>query len=127
MTGACLLIGTLALPLSTPTFTLAWTHSVERTLWREEWEVAADGLLLIRAAVKGSGAGMEPGVDAVLQNGWWVWHPTLPPQRAVTLASSGATSGGWRLCDGDQCRDIGAAPGAPVSLQPCPPPAEIRR
>ncbi|MEZ5450817.1 MAG: DUF1850 domain-containing protein [Thiolinea sp.] len=33
------------------------------------------GLQLLQARVKGSGAGMEPGDDAVLKDGWWVWQP----------------------------------------------------
>ena len=38
----------------------------------------------------------------------------------LVLAASGATPSAWRLCDGDDCRDIGADPGAAITLSPCP-------
>lgn len=116
---SCLLIWTVALSLSGDSFTLEWTHSVERIEWREEWAVTDEGLRLLQAAVKGSGAGMEPGADAVLRNGWWVWAPDLPPQPELRLAASGATPSAWTLCTAEHCHEIGAAPGEPVLLRPC--------
>ena len=70
--------------------------------------------------MKGSGAGMEPGDGAMLANGWWVWTPDAPAIPDLLLAASGATRGGWRLCSGDDCRVIGAEPGPPIRLAPCP-------
>ncbi len=119
MTAACLSVGALALHLAAGGFTLEWTHSVERIPWREEWRVEPGGLRLVRAAVKGSGAGMEPGAGARLEAGWWVWEPGLPPVPALDLAASGATGSGWRLCADGACREIGAEPGAGVRLAPC--------
>lgn len=116
---SCLLIGTVAMLLSGDHFTLEWTHSVERVEWREEWIVNRDGMRLVRAAIKGSGAGMEPGPNAVLRDGWWVWQPQLPPQPQLILAASGATPSAWRLCDGDDCRDIGAERGEAITIKPC--------
>lgn len=118
--SACLMAGAVALTLAAPDFTLTWRHSVEKVEWRESWVVEAGGLRLVEAAVKGSGAGMEPGEGAVLEGGWWVWAPALPPVSELVLAASGATGQGWRLCSGGNCRDIGAEPGAPVVLAPCP-------
>ncbi|MFV0299313.1 MAG: DUF1850 domain-containing protein [Paracoccus sp. (in: a-proteobacteria)] len=122
--SACLMAGTLALTLAGDSFVLEWTHSVEKTAWRENWAIREGGLLLTGAAVKGSGAGMEPGPGAVLKDGWWVWRPDLPPQPRLTLAASGATGGGWRLCaaglPGGDCVELGAAAGQPVTLRPCP-------
>lgn len=46
--------------LAVVAFTLAWTHSIEKTEWQEDWRVTPQGLELIAARVKGSGAGMEP-------------------------------------------------------------------
>lgn len=120
MTG-CLMITGMMMTLASAGFSLEWTHSVERISWREDWKIRADGLLLIRAAVKGSGAGMEPGPGAQLQDGWWVWSPDLPVQPELLLAASGATPSPWHLCDGVRCVDLGGQPGAPVSLRPCPP------
>ncbi|MDP5308066.1 DUF1850 domain-containing protein [Paracoccus spongiarum] len=119
--SACLLAGMVVLALSGPEFRLEWTHSVERQTWRETWRIDEDGLMrLTRAAVKGSGAGMEPGPGAVLEDGWWVWSPALPAQTSLLLAASGATGQGWRLCDAARCHDLGRTASAPIRLRPCP-------
>ena len=115
---ACLLAGGLVLTLAAPAFTLDWTHSVERTVWRETWVIEAGGLRLVEAAVKGSGAGMDPGPGAKAVGGWWVWAPDLAVP-SVVLAASGVTGAGWRLCSGGRCHDLGAAAGEPMRLAPC--------
>ncbi len=117
---SCLLIGAVIMGLSGDRFTLEWTHSVERVAWRETWIVNRDGMRVMKAAIKGSGAGMEPGPGASLEDGWWVWRPHLPPQQQLVLAASGATASAWRLCDGPDCREIGAEPGEAIILRPCP-------
>ncbi|MDZ4309502.1 MAG: DUF1850 domain-containing protein [Cypionkella sp.] len=114
----CLMVGASLLALSDRSFTLDWQHSVEKTRWRESWQVTADGLHLTEAAVKGSGAGMEPGEGAHLQGGWWVWAPDLDPLPNLSLATSGATGAGWHLCSGEICHDIPET-GATVVLRPC--------
>lgn len=119
MSGACLSVGALALHLATGAFTLEWTHSVERIPWREEWRVEAGGLRLARAAVRGSGAGMEPGEGARLQGGWWVWTPDAPAVAELWLAASGATGAGWTLCSGAVCHELGARPDDALRLAPC--------
>lgn len=119
MTG-CLMAGATMLALANGGFTLEWTHSVEREAWRESWEVTADHRLhLTQAAVKGSGAGMEPGPGGHFENGWWVWAPKLPPVPSLVLAASGKTPSAWRLC-AEQCVDLGATSGQPVQVAPCP-------
>lgn len=118
--NGCLLAGIAVIALSGQDFRLEWTHSVEKTAWREYWQIEDDGLRLTKAAVKGSGAGMEPGQGAQLKDGWWVWEPDLPLQPELYLAASGATGEAWRLCDKESCRDIGAAAGEAVRLRPCP-------
>lgn len=115
--SGCLMAGALALAVSHG-FTLSWIHSVERVEWVEHWRVEEGRLHLDRAAVRGSGAGMEPGADAVLQDGWWVWSPGLAVQSLV-LAASGATGQGWRLCSDSGCRVLGQDAGAPLLLAPC--------
>ena len=62
----CLLAGAFAAQLEVTDFTLAWTHSVERVRWEEDWRVESKRLVLIESRIKGSGAGMEPPPDAVL-------------------------------------------------------------
>lgn len=115
--SVCLAVGAAVLHLSVPRFTLSWTHSVEKVIWEETWTVA-DGLSNVTDRIKGSGAGMEPGDDARLEDGWWVWHPgTEVP--ALVLAASGATGGGWTFCADGACRVLGAEAGAPVRIAPC--------
>ncbi|MHC9235070.1 DUF1850 domain-containing protein [Pseudooceanicola sp. 502str34] len=126
--SSCLLAGAMVLSLAAgDRFSLEWTHSVEKQAWRETWEVIpsktmeATGdrrLHLVEAAVKGSGAGMEPGEGGHFEDGWWVWAPDLPPVRALTLAASGETPSAWTLC-GAECVELGATSGAPIHLAPC--------
>lgn len=116
----CLLSGGKTTVVAASLFTLSWTHSVQKTEWRETWAVTPAGLQLTKAAVKGSGAGMEPGEDAALKDGWWVWTPALPPQPSVQLAASGVTPSAWRLCHAGGCLDLGGKAGDAVTLSRCP-------
>ncbi|AZL60001.1 DUF1850 domain-containing protein [Tabrizicola piscis] len=95
------------------------SYSVEKTRWRQCWQIEAAGLRLAEAAVKGSGAGMEPGDGARLEGGWWVWNPRADHLPSLTLATSGASDGGWLLCGGGTCQDIPETGGF-VQLRPCP-------
>lgn len=115
---ACLSVGAAVLHLALGSFTLHWTHSVEHVAWQEDWSVDGDVLRLDQSRLKGSGAGMEPGPDAVLQDGWWVSAGDLQVP-ALMLAASGATGEGWTLCADGRCRVIGADPGAPILVAPC--------
>ncbi|MGE0232776.1 MAG: DUF1850 domain-containing protein [Flavobacteriaceae bacterium] len=121
MIGACIASGGKLAALATTVFTLSWTHSVERTEWRERWHASEAGLTLIEARVKGSGAGMEPGEGAVLSDGWWIWKPSGPPVPSIVLASSGATGSGWSLCyeQGSECMILGAIAAAPITITAC--------
>jgi hypothetical protein len=60
--------------LALAAFTLAWTNSVEKVEWQEDWRVTPQGLQLVSARVKGSGAGMEPPPEARLSDGWFQWQ-----------------------------------------------------
>lgn len=115
----CLLVAGKTTVFAVTAFTLSWTHSVEKTAWQENWLVTDAGLRVVEARVKGSGAGMEPPEGSRLVDGWWVYAPDLPPQRQIMLAASGATSGGWELCAGPECRIVGDRPGEPVTLGAC--------
>ena len=116
----CILAAGRLTTLAVSAFTLTWQHSVEHTAWSESWHVGADALTLTQARVKGSGAGMDPGSDAQLRDGWWVWTPATPPVPELVLAASGATGGGWQLCDAAGCLTLGADAEAPIHLRPCP-------
>ena len=91
--------------LAVATFTLAWTHSIEKTEWQEDWRVTPQGLELIAARVKGSGAGMEPPDDAVLQGGAWHYRPRVAAMDRLTLAHSPYTAG-YELCADGVCRRL---------------------
>lgn len=99
----CLLAGTLVLPLAGEKATLAWTHSVEKIPWEEDWRATSAGLVIEAARVRGSGAGMEAGEGARRVGDAWEWRPSLPPQDRVVLARSGATAD-WRICEAGRCR-----------------------
>lgn len=115
----CVIAGGQTTVMAVAAFTLAWTHSVEKTGWRESWAITPAGLELREAAVRGSGAGMDPGEGARLDDGWWVWVPNLPPQPHILLAASGATVSGWTLCAGGRCETLGRTAGGPIELLPC--------
>jgi hypothetical protein len=115
----CLLATGKVTAFAVAAFSLAWTHSVEKTRWEEDWRIVGDRLEIVEARVKGSGAGMEPPDGAVLKDGWWVYAPVLPPQRQVVLAASGATAGGWQLCMGKDCLSVGEDAGEPARLFVC--------
>ncbi|WP_295812741.1 DUF1850 domain-containing protein [uncultured Nitratireductor sp.] len=115
----CVLAGGKALTLGAALFTLSWTHSVEKIRWEEDWRATPAGLEIVEARVRGSGAGMEPPSEAQLENGWWSYRPSLPPQAELALAASGATDSGWRLCAAGACHELGAEPGEPVIVRYC--------
>jgi len=109
----CLASAGLVKALSIATFTLAWTHSIEKVDWQEDWRVTPQGLELVLARVKGSGAGMEPPPRALLVNGWFQWRPEGGPKPQVVLANSGA-AGEWRLCANGDCRTLSDIFGYPI-------------
>ncbi|HVY98642.1 MAG TPA: DUF1850 domain-containing protein [Dongiaceae bacterium] len=117
----CLLLGAKTVVFATTAFTLAWTHSVEKTRWEEDWRVTPNGLEIVEARIEGSGAGMEPPDDAVFDGRMWHYRPHLPPQMQLVLARSGATGGTWGICFGGNCHSVPEARGAeqPAVLEPC--------
>jgi hypothetical protein len=115
----CLVSAGVVKTLSLAAFTLAWTHSVEKVEWQEDWRVTPQGLQLTQARVKGSGAGMEPPLEARLINGWFQWQPVRMVLPEVMLANSGV-AGEWRFCSDGRCRTLsdilGHAVGANVTV-----------
>lgn len=118
--SVCLMVAATALHLAGGEFELSWQHSVEKTGWRETWTIQGDQMVLRQAAIKGSGAGMDPGAGAVLRGGWWVWTPEPLSLSELVLAASGATAGGWRLCGDGMCQELGVEPGDPIRVSVCP-------
>ena len=101
----CLTAGAVSAVLAINGFTLAWMHSIERVRWEEDWRVAAGQLQLVAARIKGSGAGMEPPDDAVLQGGVWHYRPRVAAMDRLTLAHSPYTAG-YELCADGVCRRL---------------------
>src|SRR5690606_14290595 len=105
MIALCIAAGSLAAQSAVSTFTLAWTHSIERQEWQEDYRVTAEGLVLEEARIKGSVAGMDPPPGAVLKDGWWHYRPQLQALPRLTLARSRAVPE-WRLCVAGRCRPL---------------------
>lgn len=130
MIGVCLVAGALAASVPVEAFTLAWTHSIERIRWEEDWIVRDDGLVLEAVRVRGHGAGMEPPPDAVLRDGAWQWHPrTRHP--VLRLTRSGYTDD-YDWCARGACgplADVLPSDGGVTELRTCDvaPPAPARR
>lgn len=109
-------------------FTLAWTHSIERVRWEEDYEVHAAAppavpvLRAVQSRVRGSAAGMEPGPGAVLRDGWYHYRPARLEHAELWLTRSGYTAD-YDLCvDGAACRPMAAwlpSDGWRTRLWPC--------
>jgi hypothetical protein len=116
------LAGTILASVTGTGFTLSWTHSVEKTEWREEWRIEGTRLLAVEARIRSTGAGMEPPADARLVDGWWVWRPDLPPLERIVLAASSFTAD-HTLCVARDCRPLrgwtGPAGDGPIVIEPC--------
>lgn len=102
--SVCLAAAGVIKVIQVSAFTLAWTHSVEKTSWSENWIVTDRGLEIVQARVKGSGAGIDPPAGARLVDGAYQWKPDRPPLQELVLANSGA-AGEWRICT-DACRTL---------------------
>ena len=60
----CLLAAGATVRLGTVALTLAWTHSIEKTRWEEDWRATPAGLVLEEDRIQATGAGMEPPPNA---------------------------------------------------------------
>jgi len=118
----CLLAGAKAVSLGAAALTLAWTHSVEKTQWEEDWRLTPQGLILTESRIQGSGAGMDPPPEARFDGKWYRWRPDLPPLREVILRRSGK-AGDWTICRNGRCQFAGElvpADADPVTMAKCP-------
>lgn len=115
MLGVCIVAGTLHWALGSDSFTLAWTHSIEKVRWEEDYRLENGALLLVDARIRGSGAGMEPPPDAVLKHGVWHYRPAQARFPRLALANS-AFGGHYDVCVDGRCRTL---PSAPARIEPC--------
>ncbi|MHA6300126.1 DUF1850 domain-containing protein [Devosia sp. CAU 1758] len=124
--GGCVLMLCVAsagtvMALVASSFTLSWTHSVEKTQWRESWLIEGESLKLAEASVEGPGAGIAIPPDAVWADNRWTYLPRLPPLPELVLAASGMTPSPWLLCITDgACHTLGATTDDPVRLWAAP-------
>lgn len=103
-------------------FTLSWTHSVQKTIWAEDWMVTPAGLVISEARIESTGAGMEMPDSAIFDGRVWRWKPTLAPLTELQLRRSDAVPEGYQLCTPqDGCRAIAdkAEKADIVTLSPC--------
>ncbi|MDP2415981.1 MAG: DUF1850 domain-containing protein [Hydrogenophaga sp.] len=114
LTGICLaLVATAAAPVfvSAERFTLAWTHSIEKVRWEEDYAVMpspppSPPILHAQAArVRGSAAGMEPPDDARLDNGWYTYTPQVRTPTELRLSRSEFTAD-YELCLNERCQPM---------------------
>jgi hypothetical protein len=106
--AVCLLVaGALRATLPATEFTLAWTHSVQKTRWEERYRVAGSELQLVLARIQSSGAGMDPPPQARLRDGWWSWRPSIAPLPEIVLTLSPFTRD-YEVCWRGQCRALHA-------------------
>lgn len=124
----CFAAGALTAVLNIQAFTLAWTHSIEKIRWEEDWRIENGELVVVEARIRGTGAGMEPPDGAKLIDGVWHYRPALAPLESVTLAHSPYAKP-YELCVAGLCRPLTAAlPGigasAPIVLSPCTAPSQ---
>lgn len=114
----CIALGGKVMVLAVSTFTLSWTHSVEKTGWTERWAVTPAGLVVTEARIEGSGAGMEPPEGAVFDGSGWRYRPLPVLRKQVVLADSGM-SAPWTLCAETDCRPLREEGGQPIVLSVC--------
>ncbi|TBU92063.1 DUF1850 domain-containing protein [Phytopseudomonas dryadis] len=118
MIGLCLgLAGAVWAQVPTATFTLAWTHSIEKIRWEEDYRVDAKGLQLGEARVRGTGAGMEIPSGAQLRNGAWYYRRELPPLQPLRLGRT-PEAGDYQLCLEQGCQPLSSWLGPPKASQP---------
>jgi hypothetical protein len=128
MMGVCLAAAGLLINLPLSSFSLAWTHSIEKIRWEEDYQLVSGvngrQLQLSMARIRGSGAGMEAPADAVLIEGVWHYKPTLAPLDRLHLMHSSFV-GDYSLCWNGECHLLGellgpTAANASVEIYPCP-------
>jgi len=106
MMQLCLAAAGLVVTLPLQAFTLAWTHSIEKVRWEEDYRIVGKQLEVTEARIRGTGAGMEPPPDAVLKDGVWHYRPQIAPLETVRLTRSGYVAD-YQLCDQSRCWALG--------------------
>ncbi len=120
----CLIAAGATVHLGVTALTLAWTHSIEKIRWEEDYRATPAGIVLLQDRVQGTGAGMEPPPDAKFDGKWWRYDAHVPPLPEIILRRSGMTVGDWQVCIAGKCKPMGDylpdKKADPVTLTTCP-------
>jgi len=103
MSLLCLATASMVVTLPLSSFTLAWTHSIEKVRWEEDYRIEGMQLHAVEARVKGSAAGMEPPPGARFDGQWWHYRPPIEWLDTLRLTRSPYTKD-YELCFGGFCR-----------------------
>ncbi len=119
----CIAAGGVVMALAMESFTLAWTHSIEKIRWEEDYRVEGTALHLVEARIRGSGAGMEPPAGSRFEHGVWHYTPALPALPQLRLTHSNYTAG-YELCHDGRCAALtryapAAEPGGVIEVSAC--------
>lgn len=119
----CIAAGGLVTALALNTFTIAWTHSIEKIRWEEDYRIDGSTLVLTEARIRGSGAGMEPPAGSRFEGGVWHYTPALPLLPELRLTHSSYTAG-YAFCHAGHCEPLNvyaprAGPGEVISVTVC--------
>lgn len=142
MWGVCLALASMPAAsvrfIETDQFTLAWTHSIEKVRWEEDYRIVTPEdrseqkssrprLTADHARIRGSAAGMEPPSDARLLDGWYVYQPEQPLEPVLRLTRSGYTAD-YEWCVNGNCvsmESILPSDGGVTLLYACKNPAAL--
>lgn len=111
------LAGVIWAQLPIDEFTLAWQHTVEKVRWEEDYRLMGEGVELLGARVKGSGAGMEVPMGARFEGGSWHYSSGLQPLPVLRLART-PEAGDYQICLGGSCQYLSDWLGAPDVDEP---------
>ena len=120
----CLLAAGATIRLGTVALTLAWTHSIEKIRWEEDYRATPSGIVVTQDRIQGTGAGMEPPPDAKFDGTWWRYDPHMKPLPEVVLRRSGTTVSDWQVCIASGCKPMADylpdKKADPVTMALCP-------
>lgn len=121
----CVAAGGVVVALAMEGFTLAWTHSIEKIRWEEDYRVEGNQLRLTEARVRGHGAGMEPPAGSTFASGVWHYDPHLPALDTLRLTNSNFAAG-YEICQDEHCTALAdsaprAGNGDVIEMRACSP------
>ena len=122
MSLLCLATAAMVVAIPASSFTVAWTHSIEKVRWEEDYRIEGLRLHAVEARVKGLAVRVEPPAGARLEGGWWHYRPATEYHYELRLARSPYAKD-YELCFGGFCRFLSQL--APVEegvtrVYPCP-------